>query len=198
MTEPGESREEALRRAASVASFVQGEVLEVPDVCVVVVDLAWPLDDSSAAMATSEGGDLAVVPAPSESVVLLTQTCDLQRTTPESRFCQVAPVTNGSPAFARQVHRGYWPGWVDLPWHWPTSVADLFQITTLERSVLVGVASRGRPGTPWQRAHVAERVGRHFSRAALPDAVSAALRPFVDRIKKKYDKALQRADAWRS
>ena len=85
-----------------------------------------------------------------------------------------------------------------MPWHWPTSVADFSQITTLERSVLVGVASRGRPGTPWQRAHFAEMVGRHFSRAALPDAVSAALRPFVDRIKKKYDKALQRADAWRS
>ena len=32
-------------------------------------------------------------------------------------------------------------------------------------------------------------VGRHLSRAALPDAVSSALRPFVDRIKEKYDKA---------
>jgi hypothetical protein len=98
-----------------VASFVQGEVLEVPDVCVVVVDPAWPLDDSAAAMATSEDGDLAVVPTSSESVVLLTQTYDLQRTTPEPRFCQVASVTDGGPAFARQVHRGHRPGWVDLP-----------------------------------------------------------------------------------
>jgi hypothetical protein len=81
--------------------------------------------------------------------------------TPESRFCQVSPVTDGSPVFARQVHRGHWPGWVDLPWHWPTSVADLSQITTVERSVLVGVASRGRPGTPAERAHLLPSRPQH-------------------------------------
>jgi hypothetical protein len=45
-------RQEALQRAgAGVIGFIQGEVFALPDVCVVVADAVWPLDDVSAEVA---------------------------------------------------------------------------------------------------------------------------------------------------
>lgn len=184
-------REEALQRAgAGVIGFIQGEVLALPDVCVVVADAAWPLDDSSAELAAEEGDDgLIVVPEAVDVVVLLTQTCDFQETTSEQRNCQVAPVVERGETFAREVLRGRRPGWVALPWYHSTAVAELARITTLERSVLVGVQSLARPGTPHQRLHFAESVSRHFTRAALPDPVVEVLRPLLERMRDRHGRA---------
>jgi hypothetical protein len=184
-------REEALQRAgAGVIGFIQGEVLALPDACVVVADAAWPLDDASAEVAAEEGDDgLILVPEAVDVIVLLTQTCDLQETTPEQRNCQVAPVVERGETFAREVLRGRRPGWVALPWYRRAAVAELARITTLERSVLVGARSLARPDTPRERLHFAESVSRHFTRAALPDPVVEVLRPLLERMRDRSGRA---------
>lgn len=187
MTQPG--REEALRRAGAVEELIQGEVLELADVCVVIADSAWPLDDASEQAAAETGANgLMVVPEAVDVVVLLTQTCDLQRTTAEERHCQVAPVLDRGPTFARETSRGRRPGWVALPWYMTTAVAELSRITTLERSVIVGVKSLGRPTTPREQLHFAEAASRHFTRPALPDDVVTVLRPFLERMQERHDR----------
>jgi hypothetical protein len=184
------SPEAAFERAARVKSFIQGEVFDLPDTCVVLADASWPLDELSRQVALQEGGEgLVVVPEPVDRVALLTQTCDLQETSPDARLCQVAPIVDTGETFAHQAARGRLPGWVALPWHSPTSIADLSRITTLERSVLVDAATVGRPRNPGERLHFAESVSRHFTRAALPDPVCIVLRPFLQRLKDKHDKA---------
>jgi hypothetical protein len=188
VTHPG--REDALRRADTVKGLIQGEVLELADVCVVIADAAWPLDDSSEeAAAETSGTGLVVVPEAVDVVVLLTQTCDIQSTTTEERHCQVAPVLDRGSTFARETSRGRRPGWVALPWYTPTAVAELSRITTLERSVIVDVQSLGRPTTSREQLHFAEAVSRHFTRPALPDDVVTVLRPFLERMKERHDRA---------
>ena len=181
-------RQVALSRAAEVAGRIQGEVLAVPDACVVVADGSWPLSDLAAAQADAEANGLIAVPHPVDLVVLLTQTCDLQRTYTDAYLCQVAPVVESDTTFATQVARGRRPGWVALPWLDAISVGDLSRITTLERSVLVGAESLGRPNTPAERLRFAESVSRHLTRVALPDTIVLALAPMLERMRDRHDR----------
>lgn len=181
--------EAAYARASQVDAYIQGEVFDLPDVCVVLADAAWPLGELSRSAADEAGGDaLVVVPEPVDCIALITQTCDLQFTVPEARLCQVVPVIDRGDTFAHEAARGRRPGWAAVPWHSPSSVADLSRITTVERSVLVEAASAGRPETAAQRLHFAETVGRHFTRAALPKPIVDVLRPVLQRMKAKHDK----------
>jgi len=185
---PLASRQQIYERTdADLARRVQGEILVLPDACVVLASAAQPMDDRSAASLGSEG--LVAVPHPVDLVVLLSQTCDLQKTNPDSYLCQVAAVREGvEEAFAHQVARGRRPRWVALPWHDLRSVGDLSRITTVERSVLIGVESRGRPSTPTEQLKFAESVSRHFTRTAVPDKVSRVLQPLTERLRERHDR----------
>lgn len=182
--------ESALLRAASVSSLLQGEVMGAVDACVVLAEASAPLSAEAADIVASEGTDtgLIVVPHAVDDVVLLTQTCDLQFTTAGEHRCLVAPVMHVSEQVAHEALRGRRPGLAGLPWVDSTAVADLSRITTVERSVLVGTVSRGRPRTPVERFHFAETIGRYLMRPALPDPVNVVLSPFVKRIAEKHDR----------
>jgi hypothetical protein len=181
--------EAAYARAARVSNYLQGEVFDLPDICLVLADAMWPLAELSRTIADEAGGmGLVVVPEPVDRVAPITQTCDLQVTEPDTRLCQVAPVIDRGETFAREAARGHRPGWVAVPWHSRSSVVDLSRITTIERSVLVEASSAGRPSTPADRLHLAETVSRHFTRAALPDHIVDVLRPVLKRMKDKHDK----------
>jgi len=189
MTQPT-LREAALQRAAAVACFIQGEALGAADACVVLAEAAAPLSLEAVELVATEGiaSGLVTVPQVVDDVVLLTQTCDLQSTTLDEHRCLVAPVMRLTEKVAYEALRGRRPGLASLPWVDPTAVVDLSRITTVERSVLVGAVSRGRPRTPRERLHFAETISRYLTRPALPDSVNAVLSPFVRRIAEKHDK----------
>ena len=182
--------EAALQRAATVSSFIQGEVLSVADACVVLADAAAPLSIEAAEIIAAEGiaNGLITVPHAVDEVVLLTQTCDLQFTTPDEHRCLVAPVMRVTKKLAYEAQRGRRPGLAGLPWVDPAVVADLSRVTTVERSVLVDAVSRGRPRTPVERFHFAETISRYLTRPALPNPINTVLSPFVKRIAEKHDK----------
>jgi hypothetical protein len=182
--------ETALQRAAVVSSLLQGEVLGVVDACVVLADASAPLSAEAADIAMSAGSEsgLIVVPNAVDDVVLLTQTCDLQFTTSDEYRCLVAAVLHTSEQFAYEALRGRRPGFAGLPWAGLTAVADLSRITIVERSVLVGAISRGRPRTLREQLHFSETIGRYLTRPALPDPVNEVLAPFVKRIAEKHDR----------
>jgi hypothetical protein len=166
MTSPS-SVEEALARAQVVAQLIQGEVLQIPDACIVLAHAAWPLSELSTAAGAEQGADgMFAVPQPVGAVVLLTQTCDLARTSREEPYCQVAPIIDATQEFAYQAVRGLRPGWAGLPWVSETAVADLARMSTLERSLLVGMESLGRPRDQDERFHFADTISRHLTRPA--------------------------------
>jgi hypothetical protein len=180
--------ESALQRAAVVSHLLQGEVLGVADACVVLADASAPLSAEAADIAVSAGtgSGLIVVPHAVDDVVLLTQTCDLQFTTPAEHRCLVAAVMHVPEKFAYEALRGRRLGFAGLPWVGLTAVADLSRVTTVERSVLVGAVSRGRPRTLREQLHFAETISRYLTRPALPDPVNEVLAPFVRRIAEKH------------
>jgi hypothetical protein len=180
----------ALERAAAVANLIQGEVLGAADACVVLAEASAPLSPEAADIAAADGiaSGLIAVPYAVDEVVLLTQTCDLQYTTPDEHRCLVAPVMRVAETVAHEALRGKRPGLAGLPWMNSSAVADLSRITTVERSVVVGAVSRGRPRTPAERFHFSETIYRYLTRPALPDPINMVLAPFVKRIAEKHDK----------
>lgn len=188
MTQP--ALEAALQRAAAVSRFIQGEALAAADACVVLADAAAPLSREAADLARRDGitNGLIIVPQATDDVVLLTQTCDLQFTTADEHRCLVAPMMMVPERFAYEARRGRRPGFAALPWVSQAAVADLSRVTTVERSVLTGAVSRGRPQTPAERFHFAETISRYLTRPALPEPINEVLSPFVRRLAEKHDK----------
>lgn len=180
----------ALEHASAVSSLVQGEVLAVPDACVVVADAGSPLDERSALQKEESGlvDGLFVVPHEVDEVVVLSQTCDLQFTTATDYLCLLAPVVVVEPVLAREALRGHRPGLAALPWLGDDRVADLARITTVERSVIAGQSSVGKPRSAQERLDFAESVRRYLTRAALPDEIVTVLKPFLKRIQERHDK----------
>ena len=182
--------ETALQRAAATSALIQGEVLDVPDACVVLADASAPLTPTTVDWAETEGitSGLVVVPHAVDRVVVLTQTCDLQETTPTECFCLVAPVMRVEPALAHEALRGRRPSLAALPWVDDQSVADLSRITTVERSILLSAIGGDRPRNPTERLHFAETVSRYLTRPALRGDVNDLLTPFIKRIAEKHDR----------
>lgn len=180
----------ALQHASAVSALVQGEVLAVPDACVVVADAGSPLDERSARQKDETGlsEGILVVPHEVDEVVVLSQTCDLQFTTATDYLCLLAPVVVVEPVLAREALRGHRPGLAALPWLGDDRVADLARITTVERAVIAGQPSVARPQSAQERLDFAESVRRHLTRAALPDEVVNVLKPFLKRIQERHDK----------
>lgn len=180
----------ALAHASAVALLMQGEVLRAEDICLAVANAAQPLTEEareSAEAADAIDGEV-VVGVVSDAVVLLTQTCDLQETKGGKLHCLVAPVVRVPAQVAREAAAWRQLGLVPLPWIDDATVADVTRITTVERSVLVGRESLGRPRANAEELKFAEALTRYLNRPANPDDVNDVLRPFVKRIKDRHDR----------
>lgn len=176
------------RADASAKNFIQGEVLPIQDASIKLIDASWPLTPAAELEAEGADGPL-LISEPVDHVVVVTQTCDLQRTSKRLPHCQVAPVVRVDSQTAKMAAAGRIIGLGALPWFADDVVADFARITTLERSLLVGVQSVGHPTSDRERAIFSNALGRHFDRVALPDEVSEILRPLLERMKSKSGKA---------
>lgn len=167
----------------------QGDVLALPDVSVRVVDPAFPLTTSAAEEAEVEGTDsILAIADRHQHVVVLSQTCDLRRSSEKLPNFQVAPVLETDELTYTEVARGRRPGFAALPWFEPSRIADLAHITTIERSLLHDAKILGTIKSDDDRAVFAEAIARHFARVALPEGFTPLLRPLLDRMKKKAGK----------
>lgn len=165
----------------------QGDVLELPIAeTVLIADLERPLSGAAIEESAAGGAGIQIVPVAAPRVVLLTQTCDLQRTGTGQLFAVVAVVEERSPTDASRAWRGNLPRLAGLPWLSPTSVADLSNVTTIERSLLIGVRRIATPDVR-HRAQFSDILGRYYHRPAIPDQVIDALEPLQTKAKDKHD-----------
>jgi hypothetical protein len=181
---------EDITRAGEAAILLrQGDVLELPVAeTVLIADLERPLSGAAIEESAAGGTGIQIVPVASPRVVLLTQTCDLQRTGPGQLFAVVAVVEERTPTDASLAWRGNLPRLAGLPWLSQTAVADLSNVTTIERSLLIGAQRIATAGVH-QRAQFSEILGRFYHRPAIPDQVIKALGPLQARVKDKHDRS---------
>lgn len=165
----------------------QGDVLKLAIAeTVLIADLDRPLSGAAIEESAAGGTGIQIVPVEAPHVVLLTQTCDLQRTGTGQLLAIVAVVVERSPTDASLAWRGNLPRLAGLPWLSPTAVADLSNVTTVERSLLIGAQRIATPSVH-DRTQFSEIAGRFYHRPAIPDQVVKALEPLQTKAKDKHD-----------
>ena len=86
------------RAGAAALLLRQGDVLELPIAeTVLIADLERPLSGVAIEESAAGGTGIQIVPVAAPRVVLLTQTCDLQRTGTGQLFAVVAVVEERTP-----------------------------------------------------------------------------------------------------
>lgn len=167
--------------ATVVATFLQGQVFDLPALPILGSGARsmHPLARQAAAARRGDSPTFIVaVRVRSGKVMLVTQTCDLQarRTERGQTLAHVAPVVELTGDTLRNAQRDARPNYVAVPWLGETWFADMDQMAPVDRGVLVE-ATAGPGPTGVDRRDLAYRLGRYFSRPALPDEVLEALRP---------------------
>lgn len=121
---------------------------------------------------------VAAVEVLSRRVMVVTQTCDLQpqRTRAGRSLVHVAPLIELADSVLRDAQRDSRPNYVPATWLGRNQFADLDQMASIDRGILAVAPRIARPAES-ERRGLSYRLGRYFSRPALPDDAVLALRP---------------------
>lgn len=183
------------RVALAVAGLVQGQVLAMSALPVLIprVEALHPRAREVLRATRGESSQVAApMRIPSGLAMIVTQTCDLQlhRTRAGRVLSHVAPVVQLDGPIARDASRDTKPNYVPIPWLGNTYFADLDQIALIDRGLLARATPGAVPSGPQSR-DLAYRLGRYFSRAAIPNNVVRVLQP-LQVISKAKNNAVQR------
>ncbi len=123
-------------------------------------------------------------------VVIVSQTCDLVRANPPTII--VAKVVTLEPQKATMAQKGRSPGFVALSGELEGKFVDLSALGVIDKSAVMGLESIrvfadgvGQSST----SRFGNAIGRVFWRFAFPEDFVPILRPFQERVLKRYDKA---------
>lgn len=106
-------------------------------------------------------------------------------------LAHVAPIVTLKGSLLADAARDTRPNYIPAPWFADDAFADLDQMTAVDRSVLATIPLLASPEED-QRRHLAYRLGRYLSRAALPDNVNRALSP-LQKVAEANHPAVKRA-----
>lgn len=167
--------------AAVVATYLQGQVFELNSLPV-LGSRTRSMHPVAKLVAEKTAGTSSTLLVPvkiaSGRVMLVTQTCDLQtrRTERGQTLVHVAPVVELEGENLRNARRDARPNYIAVPWLGGSLFADMDQMAAVDRGVLVEAPTGPRPSES-DRRDLAYRLGRYFSRPALPDEVLDVLKP---------------------
>lgn len=185
--------------ATVVATYLQGQVFELNSLPVLGSRTRSMHPVAKAAAETRAGTTptlIVPVKVASGRVMLVTQTCDLQarRTERGQTLAHVAPVVELEGENLRNARRDARPNYIAVPWLGDSWFADMDQIAAVDRGVLAE-ANVGPGPSESHRRDLAYRLGRYFSRPALPDEVLAALKPLQKFAEARHSATVRVRDA---
>jgi hypothetical protein len=159
-------------------------------------DPGLPLTEASAAV-SDQGVDLAESAV--RGLVVLTQTCDIVRTSRERPFLEVAPIVEVSAQVAHEIERGRRPVYAIIP---PLRtrglVADLDRTMTVEKAVVAQWARIAGCHTDAEARRFALALVRKRARVAFPDDFTALVERLQARLLEKHDKQSDEGRALRA
>jgi hypothetical protein len=135
-----------------------------------------------------DGSDVVEVETP--GLVVVTQTCDIQRTVQDRPFVEVAALVDRSSGMdIEEIKKGMRPRFAYVPGvAAKTLVADLDQIMTIEKPLLGSWPHVDGCRSDSERREFAKSIARKFSRFAFPDDFVALVANLIDRIRRKHGK----------
>jgi hypothetical protein len=189
--------EEIQQIDASLRAWRQGDIVfgaELP--AVHLAHLAVPVTAAAtelAAEAVQAGDalDLAVVSRDFEGFMIVSQTCDIVRSVASREFVELCPLVTVGHAQLGQVRSGRMPRYLSCSGLGEQPLAaDLDQVTTIEKSLLVRFNEHRVSGIvdDDEGRRLASALARKRARAALPNEFVAYLGPLQKRVKEKHGK----------
>ena len=159
-------------------------------------DPAFPLTEASAAV-SDQGVDLAESAV--RGLVVLTQTCDIVRTSRERPFLEVAPLVEVSAQVAYEVERGRRPLYALIPaLRTHRLVADLDRIMTVEKAVVAQWARITGCRTDAEARRFALALVRKRARVAFPDDFTTWVARLQGRLLERHDRQSEEGRALRA
>lgn len=185
---------------AALREWRQGDVVlgaDLPALHLTHLEMpATPEAEELAAEAGEAGDplDLAVVSRDFEGFMIVSQTCDIVRGIATREFVELSPLVKVPQAKLNQVRRGRMPRYLSCSGLGEQALAaDLDQVTTIEKSLLVRYNANRVRGVAddVEARRLASALARKRARAALPDNFVTYLAPLQKRVKDKHDKATE-------
>lgn len=183
------SDDDTARVDAQLDRWRQGDVAR-PGVNVHIGNVAVPLvvEDRDALEEDRAGGALRAILSEVDAVAIVSQTCDVVRSSAKRPFVKVSPVVTLSGEVLANASAGRVPRYAGLPGLGDDVFADLDRCTTITKSTLAGMDhERGCPGDN-SIAEFGQAVGRHHGRFAFPSFVERALGPLSSQMAKRARK----------
>ena len=133
--------------------------------------------------ATNTTDNVGYALATVESLVVLSQTCDLVRAAKARPFVVAAPLVRLASKDAVAAARGRRPRYVAVPGIGADAFVDLDVVVTFEKAVLLRVTRGAGVRTDQERRRFGVGIARSFSRFAFPDDLTASVRPMIRHIR---------------
>lgn len=155
------------------------------------------------ALANLKQGDILEQPStagfncsiPDGDIAVVSQTCDVRNKNRE--FVSVAPVIEIGKGDQSNIKKGRKPLFVPVGPS-PNRAANLEEVHSVPRDVLVGCPIVGETvdyASGKEASVLSSRIGRAYSRAALPDEVNLVMQKFSTKLRDRYFKSSHIAEA---
>lgn len=156
-----------------------------------VADLRRPVTSASAELSRSQassGITTARISTEVESLVVLTQTCDIRRSSVDRPYIEVCPLVRVAPSIAASAAAGERPSYAALPTLGDDAVADLDRVMTVEKGwlSLAGYIHGWTTDSEIRKFQAA--VARRYERFAFPDDFTKAVGKLREKILSKHGK----------
>ena len=121
--------------------------------------------------------------------VVISQSCDIERSVDDCRFVEVAPLVAMDPDFVHRVKQELHVRHAFVPGVAARGlVADLSRSMSVDKTVVVGWVRTPGCSSDEERIAFARALARKHSRFAFPDDFNRLVRRLVDRIEEKHDR----------
>jgi hypothetical protein len=156
-----------------------------------IADLRRPVTSASEELSRSQASSSITtmrISTQVESVVVLTQTCDIRRSSADRPYIEVCPLIRVAPATAASAAAGERPSYAALPTLGDNAVADLDRVMTVEK----GWLSLARHIQGWTTDSEIRKfqaaVARRYERFAFPDDFTKTAGKLREKILSKHGK----------
>ncbi len=124
-----------------------------------------------------------------EGLVILTQTCDIVRTSRDRPYIEVSPLVTVNEEELQNIQRGLRPRYAFVPGAASRMlVADLDRVMTIEKALLAPWSHETGCPTDHDQRHFAEALARKRARFAFPDDFVSMVEPLRSRVTQKHNK----------
>src|ERR1035441_1289941 len=175
---------------AAMQSWRQGDVAQVRSFSH-FADLRRPVTAASIQLsqsATSSAFSAARIGTAVDGLVVLTQTCDIRRSSLQRPYVEVCPLVNVDPAIAAAAAAGERPSYAALPVVGERAVADLDRVMTVEKGWLSLASIVHGWTTDSEIRGFQGAVARRYQRFAFPDHFTQSIDKLRDKILSRHGK----------